>query len=162
MRTLLFVVVILLAWLFLHREKSQADEPLQPMQPPPPNGNQDALESFAQAVFHYEGGKPGNRNVTNNNPGNLKAGPGMTGKAAGFATFDGQGGWDALKTYIAKHASQHPEWDFYDFFDYYLRGSTVTPATDSQGNSDAYAEYVAARVGVDPTQNVSAALGYNS
>ena len=122
----------------------------------------NALDNIMQAISQFEGGKPGNINVVNNNPGNLKEGPNMTGTANGYATFGDQGdGWDALSSWITKHTSANPDWDFYDMFGYYLRGSTNAPTVDAQGNSDAYAEYVSKYLGVDPTHPVSSLLGDN-
>jgi hypothetical protein len=111
------------------------------------------LEDIGQAIFQFEGNK---------NPGNLKSGIGMTGKAGGYATFADQGdGWDALYTWIQSHAAKNPDWDFYDMFDYYLRGSTTASSVDKEGNSDAYAEFVANYLGVDPTTSVASVLGYS-
>jgi hypothetical protein len=124
--------------------------------------SQDALDNFTQAIFQYEGGKPGNRNVVNDNPGNVRSGPGMTGSAGGYATFADVGdGWDALAAWVKKHITANPDWDFYDTFSYYLRGNT-SGRTDAQGNSDAYADYVADYMGVPPTSTVSSVLGYGS
>jgi hypothetical protein len=64
-----------------------------------------------------------------------------------------------LNAWIVKHVTAHPDWDFYDLFDYYLRGKTDGPTVDAQGNSDAYAEYVANYSGFDPSQTVSSATG---
>jgi hypothetical protein len=122
------------------------------------SGN-DALDNFLQAIFQHEGGKPGQRNILNNNPGNLRRAPGMTGTEGGYATFSDIGdGWDALAAYVGLHIAAHPEWDFYDFFNYYLRGSTTAPSVDAEGDSDSYAEYVAGYTGFDPRQTVSSAL----
>ena len=118
------------------------------------------LDDITQAIYQFEGGKAGNRNVVNNNPGNLVSGPGMTGTAGGYATFaDAGDGWDALGTWIKEHARQHPDWDFYDLFNYYLRGDATGPKADAQGDSNAYAEYVANYIGAYPTDNVQALIG---
>jgi len=124
-----------------------------------PIDHSDAFDNFLQAIFQFEGGRPGDRNVRNNNPGNLKSGPDMTGTAGGYATFSTQGdGWDALTDLVNRRITAHPDWNFYDFFNYYLRGSTTAPSVDAQGNSDAYADYVAVNVGVEPTQTVASVL----
>jgi len=88
----------------------------------------------------------------NNNPGDIKAG----GTFASYA--DSGDGWDALNGWITGHAATNPDWDFYDMTDYYLRGSTTAPSVDAQGNSDAYAEYIAGQLGVSPTTPVSSVL----
>lgn len=120
------------------------------------------LDNIAQAIFQYEGGNPGNRNVANNNPGNLRSGANMVGTSGGYAVFSDIGdGWDALNEWIQSHAAKNPDWDFYDMMNYYLTGSTTSPAQTNQGNSDSYAEYVANYVGVDPTTPVSSLLGYS-
>jgi hypothetical protein len=159
---LLFIGAVLLIWLFLHKgSQSSGTVPVSPT--PQPNYDSDAgnaLETIKQAIFHKEGGRPGDRNVVNNNPGNLRSGPGMTGTAGGFATFASQDdGYSALEAWITKHTAAHPDWNFYDLFNYYLRGSTTAPANDKEGNSDAYAEYVANYIGVDPAEPVSSVVG---
>ena len=114
----------------------------------------DALDNLAQAVFQFEGGKPGNINVRNNNPGNLRGGPNQIGirGAGGYAVFQDQGdGWDALNGWITRHAQTNPGWDFYDLF------SVYAPKSD-HNDPDAYAEYVANYMGVDPSQTVSSVL----
>jgi hypothetical protein len=157
----LAVVVLLLLW---RRDNSGGIEDggvsvTGADSPSPLDYTTDALDNIGQAIFQYEGGNPGNLNVRNNNPGNLKSGPGETGTADGFATFSDPGdGWNALNQWITSHTSANPGWDFYDTFDYYLRGSTSAPSVDSQGDSDAYAEYVAGFLGVDPTTPVSSVL----
>jgi hypothetical protein len=155
--------IALAVWIWLLLDgKSQATvapSGVEPSSPAPATGN-DALDNFLQAIFQKEGGRPGDRNVVNNNPGNLRKGIGMTGKAGGYATFADQGdGWDALNAQVQKWLANHPDWDFYDFFDYYLRGSTTAHSVDDQGDSDAYAEYVANFGGWNPSQTVSSALG---
>ncbi len=77
------------------------------------------LNNIAQAIFQYEGGNPGNLNVINNKPGNLRSGANMTGTNGGYATFGDIGdGWDDLNEWIESHAATHPDWDFYDLFSY--------------------------------------------
>lgn len=122
-----------------------------------------ALQTMIDAITHFEGGNPGNRNVRDNNPGNLTSaavpGPdqgGISGSDSQFAVFSSAAdGIQALADYITNHATVHPEWDFYDFFDWYLNGTTAPQGATSQGNSDAYAEYVASQLGVDPTTPLS-------
>ena len=126
-------------------------------------GAPDAIQRMAQAIFHMEGGKPGDPNVRNMNPGNLRTAPNQVGTSGGFAVEpDWVSGWDDLYGLITKRAKAHPDWDFYDFFNYYLRGSTTAPSVDAQGNSDVYAEYVAGQLGAQPTMPVASVLGVNS
>jgi hypothetical protein len=177
MRLLALIAVAVLLWLFLVRGKSRGGNATAAIKAgnsflgggvsgafasDPDLASHDAFDNFLHAIFQFEGGRPGDRNVRNNNPGNLRSGPGMTGKAGGYATFADQGdGWDALTDLVNRRTSQHPDWDFYDFFNYYLRSSTTAPSVDAQGNSDAYAEYVANYVGVDPTETVASVIGGN-
>ena len=115
---------------------------------------------MAQAIYQFEGGQPGNVNFDNMNPGNLRSAPGETGTNRGYATFGSfTDGFAALQNYITQHAAAHPGWNFYDFFNYYLRGSTTAPSSDAQGNSDTYAQYVANYLGVPATAAVSSVLG---
>jgi hypothetical protein len=161
MRGLLLIAVIFAAWLFIRKGKGSAAA-AQPTSAPAavnPDGS-DLLDNIMQAIDQMEGGHAGQRNVVNNNPGNVKAGPNMTGTAGGYATFADVGdGWDALKAWIQSHAAAHPDWDFYDMFNAYLGHTPGGPTSDKEGNGDAYAEYVANYAGVDPTQTVSSALG---
>jgi hypothetical protein len=162
---LLIVLVAAAAWLFVkgsHAATASSNAAGGVMTSG--QGYQSNLDNIAQAIFQFEGGQPGNVNVRNNNPGNLRSGEGMTGTASGYATFGDIGdGWNALGDWISSHAANHPDWDFYDMFDYYLRGKTTgVPTVDAQGNSDQYAEYVSGYLGVDPSTTVSSLLGYNS
>jgi hypothetical protein len=75
---------------------------------------------------------------------------------AGYPTDEA--GFSALDNYITRHAASHPDWDFYDLFRYYLTGDTMGTPGPGQ-NPDAYAEYVASQVGVDPTTPVFSVLG---
>lgn len=115
----------------------------------------DALDNITQAIFQFEGGKAGNINVRNNNPGNLRWDANQSGTASGYATFADQGdGWDALSGWLTRQAQTHPGWDFYDLFGVYA------PKGDNN-DPDAYAEYVANYAGADPSQTVSSFLGGN-
>lgn len=167
MKLLGIVAIVVAVWLVLKSmgkaaaaaPVSGSGEPAGPAQIGAPLPN-DALDNIMQATYQLEGGRPGDRNVVNNNPGDVKSAPGMTGKAGGFATFADIGdGWDALRNWIVDHVSAHPDWDFYDMQSYYLRGSTTAPSVDAQGDSDMRAEYIANYLGVDPTTPVSQLLG---
>jgi hypothetical protein len=164
MRMLLLIAAVIVLWLYLRKGMSQSARDVQPAtsspEPDADFGAGDNLDNIMDAIFRHEGGHSGQRNIVNNNPGNLKSAKGMTGKAGGFATFADQGdGWDALTAWLKSHAAAHPDWDFYDMFNYYLRGSTTAPTVDKQGDSDAYAKFVASAAGLDPTQPVSTAIG---
>lgn len=114
-------------------------------------------DQIAQAIYQMEGNSPGNIAYDNNNPGNLKVAAGATGVSRGFPVLpDFSTGWSDLENYIQTHVQAHPTWDFYDFFQNYLGQPLGGPAVTAQGNSDAYAEYVAAQIGVDPTTPISA------
>jgi len=180
MRSFIFLAVAVVLWLLWRSSQAKAatpggglneldqlpPDPAQPRAPEnplimggSPMGN--GLDNIGQAIFQFEGGQPNNLNVRNNNPGNLRSVPGMTGTNDGYATFADIGdGWTALNNYITSHAAAHPGWDFYDFFQNYLGQPVGSPVTSTdQGNSDAYAEYVASYLGVDPTTPVSQVLG---
>ena len=117
---------------------------------------QDALDNFTQATANFEGAQP-----WLNNPGNIKATrnpyPGQVGVSdAGFAEFGDIGdGWDKLSQLTQAKALAHPGWDFYDFFGNWVNGDT----TNTAGNVNNYAEYVAQYLGVDPTSSVAQTLG---
>jgi hypothetical protein len=123
----------------------------------------DGWFQFFNGIYFFEGPGPRDRN---NNPGNLKAKrngswPGQIGTdPRGFAIFpDVSTGMEALQGYISSLVSKHPDWDFYDLFSYYLNGDTMAPTKTKEGDSNAYAEYVADQVGVDPTTPVAEAIG---
>jgi hypothetical protein len=110
-------------------------------------------DTIMQAIYQFEGGRPGNRNVVNNNDGNLRSDPNAIGSAGGYAVFADRGdGIDALNGWLNRHIQAHPGWDFYDLF------GTYAPRSDNN-NPDAYAEYVANYAGVDPSQTVSSVWG---
>jgi hypothetical protein len=122
-----------------------------------PVQSSDALDNIEEAIARFEGSGLGR-----NNPGNIKAIPGRSypgqvgTDSQGFAIGGDEGdGWGWLNDWITSHAAAHPDWDFYDLFNFYLRGSTDTPTSDAQGNSDRYAEFVANYVGADPTSSVA-------
>lgn|GEM_PF-1964925 len=167
MDIVLLAILALCAWLFLGKGSSQASGVNGSASPSFNNSvgaygdPSDALDNFVQAIFHHEGGRSGDRNVVNNNPGNLRSDSNMIGTQAGYAKFGDVGdGWDALSSYVQRHVAAHPDWDFYDFFSHYLGGNPENGAAPSnQGDSDAYAEDAASYVGVDPTTAVSQFLG---
>ncbi len=132
----------------------------------PQSAFQDNLDNFAQAITQMEGFAPGSRAYRNNNPGNIKVGyysQDRVGNDSGnFAIFADQGdGWDALNNYITRHAQKNPTWNFYDFFNYYLHGSTTANPVDSEGDANSYARSVAGYIGVDPNTPLSTLFGYS-
>lgn len=161
MQGLALLALIVVAWLLLSK-KSQAAT-VETANPGPPADQQpfdagvpmagnNILQDMMQAINRMEGGKPGNVNVRNNNPGNLRAGPGQVGENGGFAVFASQDdGYSALQAWITSHVAAHPDWTFFDLFNVYA------PSADSNQPS-AYAEFVASQIGVDPSQTVSSAL----
>jgi hypothetical protein len=114
---------------------------------------QNFLDNIGQGIFQWEGaGKPGATNSWNNNPGNV---------GGGLATFNDSGdGWDALNGFIQQHAAEHPDWNFNQFFAFYLNGDPTKQGVTAQGDATAYAAYVANYVGVVPTTSVGSLLGY--
>jgi hypothetical protein len=134
-------------------------DPAQPKAPENPlvgissSGTTDPLDNIGQAIANFEsGGNPNALSYRSNNPGAIESG-------GQIRTYSDLGdGWDALNQYITSHAQANPQWDFYDFFQNYLGQEQGGPTVTSQGNSDAYAEYVANYLGVDPTTPVSGVL----
>jgi hypothetical protein len=117
-----------------------------------PMAGNDVLANIVQAINRMEGGKPGNLNVRNNNPGNLRSDPGQVGTNDGFAVFANMDdGYEALSQWITRHAAAHPDWTFYDLFNVYA------PSSDNN-KPNQYAEFVASQAGVDPSQTVSSVL----
>jgi hypothetical protein len=166
-RGLILLAGIVAIWL-LFRNRGSAQpaasvdqpppDPAQPRAPAAPligtvNSSTDAVDNIGQAIANFEsGGNPNALNYRSNNPGAIES-------AGQIRTYPDVGeGWDALNQYITSHAQANPQWDFYDFFQNYLGQRQGGPTVTSQGNSDAYAEYVASYVGVDPTTPVSSVL----
>ena len=160
---LFFLGVIVVALLLYPKSKgatsaSQSNNVAQPPDSIAAYGSpNDFLDNFLEAIKRMEGGKPGDRSVVNNNPGNLRSGSRMTGTAGGYATYADQGdGWDDLAALVKKRVAQHPGWNFYDFFNSY---SPMPKSDPSMATSDQYAEYVAAQTGANPTDPISTYLG---
>lgn len=130
-------------------------------QPNPLSLGSDALDNITQAIYQYEGGHSGDLNVRYNNPGAVKGSSLATGSGIrGISIFADVGdGWQALTDWITSHAAAHPDWNFYQMFSYYLGGNAAAPVNNDQGNSVAYATYVANYAGVNPGQTVSSAIG---
>ncbi len=103
------------------------------------------IDALAMAIFHYEGQKPTDRNMRNNNPGNLRASPLPNAKdAGGYCVFESFGvGWAALLEDISRQFAGDentrlgPTSTLYQFFEVYA------PARDHNWPL-AYAHFVAA------------------
>jgi hypothetical protein len=126
-----------------------------------------AVDNLMQAIYNFEGSGANSRATRNNNPGNLRPPggnnhfwDGQTGvDAGGYAIFNDIGdGWSALQSDLNFKITNHPDWDFYDFFNYYLTGKTTSPNSTPQGDSGDYADYVANYIGVDAITPVSQAV----
>lgn len=162
---MLLIVLIAAALLYLY-EKAGKGSTAASVQNQSSSAFQNNLDNFGEAIKQFEGWSPGSTSYRNNNPGNIKAGSYTRDRIGtdqqNFAVFADVGdGWDALNNYIQAHAADNPTWNFYDFFNYYLHGSTSANPVDSQGNSTAYANYVANYMGVDPNTPVSSLFGYS-
>lgn len=100
------------------------------------------LVSWAMAIMEFEGYHKGSRSYKNNNPGNLKwfATPHDDSGHSIFPTF--QDGWDTLihQLELAVNGESkvyNPEMTLREFHQHY-----------SEANQTAYAEFVAARLGI--------------
>lgn len=110
------------------------------------------IEKMAQAIKEFEGWKPGSISYNNNNPGNLKyAGQaGTIGKDSyGHAIFDSYTlGWNALLNQLGMAFNNTSKvyssaMSLYQFFARY-----------AEGNQKPYAEFVADKLGVSPTNTL--------
>lgn len=124
----------------------------------------DALQAWANAIFKHEGGTPGDRNVRNNNPGNLKfAGQaGATGAdAQGFAIFGSiSDGWAALNRQLLKYVRDFPGYSILQIMAHYLgQTGAISPRVTSEGNPFTYAAAVASAVGVSPDATLKDTFG---
>lgn len=124
---------------------------------------QDRLSQWAQAIFHFEGGQPGNLNVRNNNPGNLKfAGqPGATLGDNGFAVFQSMDdGFAALNRQLQKYVSEFPNLTLTQLEAHYLGQSDyLNPRVTDQGNPFTYAGSIASKLGVSPNDTLQSIFG---
>lgn len=159
---LLLILAGLLLWLYTKGQSSGAAAGVSGANASPAGGggtnaaDYSPVSQFAQAVATYEGYYvPGSLAQRSNNPGNVGT---FGGKVASYP--DAQSGWDALTNWITGKASANPQWDFYDTMRYYLTGDTMGTPGPNQ-NPDAYAEYVANQLGVQPTDSVASTLGLN-
>jgi hypothetical protein len=125
------------------------------------------LIRFADAIANFEGGASTSLNMRNNNPGNLKAAPDeFTGNPTqrdsnGFVIFPSlDAGYSALYAQLNKTVTEFPQLNLQQFFARYL-GQTdfLNPKPTDQGNPLTYAQTVANKLGVSPTDSLSSIFG---
>jgi hypothetical protein len=112
---------------------------------------QNNLDNLAQAISDWETGhqNPNSLALRNNNPGAIA--PGGT-----LAVFQDIGdGWDALYSFITKHASAHPDWSLSQFMNFYVNGDPNSTGQNSQNDANFVAKYL----GVDPGTSIGSLLG---
>ena len=109
----------------------------------------DLTDQIAQAIYQMEGSGPTTIATRNNNPGNLRSGPGQIGTNGGFAVFpDMATGWAALDNQINLNISRGLTLNqFFGGLPGVYAG--YAPSADSN-NPSAYAAFVASQVGIDP------------
>jgi hypothetical protein len=128
-----------------------------------PGAAQPTLDQWANAIFDFEGGGPTDRNVRNNNPGNLKF-AGQAGAVGqdpdGFAIFDSfDSGWTALINQLQKYVNNFPNFSFTQITAHYLGIDPNNPQVTSQGNPFTYAASVAAALGVTTSATLKNTFG---
>ena len=118
-------------------------------------GSSSMVDSISQAIAQMEGyNTPGTLAARNNNPGNLRSGPGQIGTSGGFAVFpDASTGWAALNNQVQLNIDRGLTLN--EFF----AGKPglyagFAPSADSN-NPTQYAQFVAGRVGIDPNSPIS-------
>lgn len=112
-------------------------------------GQADLVSQMAAAIQTKEGWYPGSLSYRNNNPGNLRSGPGQTGTSGGFAVFpDYATGLAALDNQIQTNIDRGLTTN--QFFGG-LPGvySGYAPASDSN-DPNGYAAFVSSALGIDP------------
>lgn len=121
----------------------------EPVQAQPEASHPPLLDAFCAAIRDYEG-TPGDRNYRNNNPGNARFFSGGYASQYGIVLKDRDGfaifsdyatGWLYLKNLVRSKIEKHPQWGIREFFYDYA------PVSDGN-DSEAYAAYVAKRLGV--------------
>lgn len=111
------------------------------------------LVDFATYIKEYEGYYANTVSVRNNNPGNLRSSPYMSGQRDGFAYFKTyDDGWNALLWQLqisvdGRSGVYNPEMTLYEFFE------TYAPSSDSNAPR-LYAESVAKKLGVSPETKI--------
>jgi len=118
----------------------------------------DLTDQIAQAIYQMEGSGPTTIATRNNNPGNLRSGPGQIGTNGGFAVFpDMATGWAALDNQINLNISRGLTLNqFFGGLPGVYAG--YAPSADSN-NPSAYATFVANQVGIDPNTPLNALAG---
>jgi hypothetical protein len=117
-----------------------------------------SVSSLASAIAQMEGyNTPGTLAQRNNNPGNLRSGPGQVGTSGGFAVFaTPDDGWAALDNQIQVNAGRGLTLN--EFF----AGKPgvypgYAPSADAN-NPAAYAAFVASQTGADPNTPLNSLL----
>lgn len=113
-------------------------------------GSSGLVDPISQAIAQMEGyNTPGTLAQRNNNPGNLRSGPGQIGTSGGFAVFpDAATGWAALNNQVQLNIDRGLTLN--EFF----AGKPgvyagYAPSGDAN-NPSAYAQFVASQTGLDP------------
>jgi len=115
---------------------------------------------LAQAIARYEGFyRPGSVAVRDNNPGNLRAGPGSIGTdSQGFAIFpDAQTGWDALQHQVDLNVSRGLSLS--EFFGGKAGVYAGYAPSGDANDPGRYSSTVAGWLGIDANTPLSAAFG---
>ena len=121
-------------------------------------GDSSSLVSgIASAIQQMEGWFPGSVSYRNNNPGNLRSGPGMIGTSGGYAVFPdvatGQAALDAqVQTNINRGLTLQ------QFFAGGNGYAGYAPSTDNN-TPTVYANFVASQVGINTTTPLSQLAG---
>lgn len=145
----------------------QADESTSDASSPSASGP-SLISQWADAVFHFEGGNPSDRNVRNNNPGNLKHAPDeFTGTPTqfdsdGFVIFPSMdAGFAALNNQLTQFVKNYPNFSLTQIMARYLGQSGLNPQVTNQGNPFNYANSIASSLGVSADQTLQQIFGGN-
>jgi hypothetical protein len=114
------------------------------------------VQSLSNAISQFEGyNVPGSVAQRNNNPGNLRSGPGMTGKdAAGYAIFpDSATGFTALNNQVSLNIDRGLS------LQTFIGGQTgvypgYAPSADNN-NVQNYVSFLSGKLGIDPNTPLS-------
>jgi hypothetical protein len=113
------------------------------------------LQQWAQAITDFEsGGNPKALNYRTNNPGNLRN---ADGSFRTYGTFEA--GWNALIADLAAKTRKYADWSLLDIMRRYLGGSRGVDPPADQGNAQAYANYLADRLGVSTDDTLGSIFG---
>lgn len=116
----------------------------------------ESMRAWAWAICRHEGGRPNDRNIRNNNPGNLK----YFGQAGAqpevpisernphpFAKFDNlSDGWVALYHQLRKYVHDHPRYTLLNWASLYLGGDPFIPIVTKEGDPFRYADAMIDRI----------------